>query len=106
MGILIKELSADGIPFQEYLKHLEAWKDKLPVAAYDYAIAKWHYDMTDSRCIHDAWLLFLTIKETARAKPERKSERFEIEASFLSAFESRVLHFSYKDVIQYCLATP
>lgn len=106
MGILVKELSADGMSYQDYLTYLESCKDKLPVAAYDYAKASWHYDMTDPRCIHDAWLLSFAIKEASLERPERQPERFDIEISLLSAFEDRVLKFAYEDVVQYRLETP
>jgi hypothetical protein len=106
MGIFIKELSAESMSLQEYLTYVESCQEKLPVAAYDYAKASWHYDMTDPRCIHDAWLLSFTIKEASLERPERDPERFEMEISFLSAFENRVLNFAYKDVIQYRLETP
>jgi hypothetical protein len=102
MGIFIKELSKDGMPYQEYLQYLESVKDSLPLAAYEYGKAEWHYDLSDPRSIHDAWLRTLTINEVSNERPER----YQIEISFLGAFHDRLFKFAYTGVTQYQLLTP
>ncbi len=54
--------------FKEYYQYLESVKEKLPHSAYEYAISSWHYNATDLRCPHDAWLESLDMKEISPDK--------------------------------------
>ena len=103
MGILIKTLSEDG-SYPEYLAYIQSIENKLPASAYEYAIAEWHYSLTDPRGIHDAWLQSLTI--TGVFGPDQRPQTCDIQATFLNAFCDRLLKFHYQGVISYNLQTP
>ena len=106
MGIFIKDLAKEGMSLQEYSAQVDLWKDDLPTSAYEYAKAAWHYDMQDARCIHDAWLVSCVFREASLQKPHAKPAGFDIDISFLTGLEDRVLKFSYKNIIQYSLESP
>lgn len=40
--------------YQQYQAYLESIREKLPLRAYDFATAKWHYSTDDSRGLHDS----------------------------------------------------
>lgn len=49
-------------PYREYLQSVQK---RLPTRALEFASAEWHYDVTDHRCPHDAWVQSLSIVEPA-----------------------------------------
>src|SRR5688500_18016295 len=46
-----------------YQRRLQKIKKSLPPSAAEFALAEWHYDPSDPRCPHDAWLEHVTIRE-------------------------------------------
>jgi hypothetical protein len=63
MGRFLKDLSEEATSYPEYLVYLESIKGDLPTTAYEYGKAPWHYDISNPRSIHDAWLKRLVITE-------------------------------------------
>jgi hypothetical protein len=102
MGVFIRDLSSEATSYQQYLQYLDSVKQKLLPSAYEYGAASWHYDLSHPKCIHDAWLRTLAIEEICAETPQSSN----ISATFLNAFEDRLLSFSYRDVVHYKLSTP
>lgn len=91
--------------FGAYKKYLESVKERLPLSAFEFAAAAWHYDHTDHRCPHDSWVESLTIHETGRA--ERLRDRsVRISILLLGAFHDGHLSLNYTDVHLYSLTSP
>ena len=42
--------------WSSYLKYLELNRSDIPVSAYEFAVADWHYDFRNHQCPHDAWV--------------------------------------------------
>jgi WD40 repeat protein len=88
-----------------YRKYLQSLKERLPVTAFEFATAAWHYDHSDHRCPHDSWVESLTIAEPARG--ERFQDRsLRISTRLLGAFHDGHLLLSYADVQAYSLESP
>ncbi|HEX5434392.1 MAG TPA: hypothetical protein VFY05_09165, partial [Candidatus Angelobacter sp.] len=45
---------------------------RLPVNARKYALASWHTDVTDHRCIHDAWIEAVSVVESGSGPRKEK----------------------------------
>lgn len=69
-----------------YREHLESIRDNLPVAAYEFAIAEWHYDPQNHQCPHDAWVESLVIAEPSSGK-RREKRSLEIHLRLLGAYQ-------------------
>ena len=88
-----------------YREYLQSVKDRLPVSAFEFATAAWHYDYSDHRCPHDSWVESLTIDEAARGgRLEDRSLR--ISSRLLGAFHDGHLSLDYADVQMYSLENP
>lgn len=91
--------------FAAYQQYLQANKDRFPPSAFAFAIAPWHYDISDSRCPHDSWVEELIISEPARG--ERSENRWlEISVRLLGAYHNGHLELRYVDVKSYHLDVP
>jgi hypothetical protein len=58
----VSELLEQSRAYKEYLQSV---KERLPLAAFEFVTASWHYDHWDHRCPHDSWVDSLTIHEPA-----------------------------------------
>ena len=88
-----------------YQERLRKIKRRLPLSVREYALAEWHYDFTDHRCPHDAWLEQVIIREPASG--ERSEIRsLEIEVKLLGAYHDGQIEFLYREVESYCLDQP
>ena len=76
--------------FNDYREYLYTIKTQLPKEAYEFAIADWHYDFSDSRCPHDAWLQSFEICEHIATKFENKNVTINI--SLLGAYHLSLIH--------------
>lgn len=85
-----------------YLQYLQSIRESLPISAFQFATAEWHYDHNDHRCPHDSWVESLAIKEAASG--ERGQHRsLSISTCLLGAFHDGRLLLDYADVHMYSL---
>lgn len=88
--------------FEEYFAYLKEMKTRFPINAFDFASADWHWDASDPRCPHDAWLERLEIREVEIEKGSSKRDLV-IEARFLGAYHDGYFTLKYHDVKKYNL---
>ena len=91
--------------WRAYQNRLQKIKKRMSPTVQEYALADWHYDYSDHKCPHDAWLEYVTIREPSSG--ERSEIRtLEIEIRLLGAYHDGYIEFHYKDVESYCLDQP
>lgn len=91
--------------WQAYQNRLQKIKKRMSPSVQEYALADWHYNPSDHRCPHDAWLEHLIIRELASG--ERSEIRtLQIEIRLLGAYHDGYIELLYKDVESYCLDQP
>jgi hypothetical protein len=88
-----------------YREYLQSVKERLPISAFEFAAAAWHYDYSDHRCPHDSWVESLTIDEPARGT-RLEDRSLHISARLLGAFHDGHLWLDYIDVSAYSLEAP
>jgi len=89
--------------WSRYCAYLESVKNRLPLSAYEFASAPWHYDFNDHRAPHDGWLAEAIIREPASG--ERKQYRsLEIVVKLLGAYHDGHIELKYSKVQNYSLA--
>lgn len=59
--------------WSDYFAYLKNIKSQIPKSAYEFATANWHYNPSDSKCPHDAWLEDI-IFEKCRRRPKTISD--------------------------------
>ncbi len=90
--------------WSDYCAYLESVKGQLPLSAYEFATASWHYNFEDHRSPHDGWLETLVIREPAFG--ERKENRsLELIARLFAAYHDGHIELKYSDVQSYSLAS-
>lgn len=88
-----------------YRRELERIQRKLRPNTRAFAMAEWHYDPSDPRCLHDAWLEAVTISE--RADPADAALRsLQIGVRLLGAYHNGFIELTYADVESYTLDMP
>src|SRR5277367_4486168 len=88
-----------------YREYLESTKERLPLSAFEFAGAPWHYDHNDHRCPHDSWVESLTITEPSTG--ERLQNRsLRISVRLWGAFHDGHILLDYPDVQMYSLENP
>lgn len=88
--------------WRNYQTRLQKIKKSMPPSVQEFALADWHYNSSDHRCPHDAWLEHIIIREPASG--DRLQIRgLEIEIRLLGAYHDGHLEFLYKEVESYCL---
>lgn len=89
--------------WSKYCDYLESVRNHLPVAAYNFATAPWHYDFSDHRAPHDGWVEEIIIREPATgARKEHRS--LEIVVKLLAAYHDGHIELKYSAVQNYSLA--
>jgi hypothetical protein len=78
---------------------------KLPEAARKYALAAWHCDLTDRRCIHDTWIEKIDIVESGSGGPG-DTRSLEISIRLLGAHRDRHLILKFLSVRHYTIERP
>jgi hypothetical protein len=91
--------------FAEYYRYLETVKDKMPSNAKEFAMAEWHYDLTNHKCPHDSWLESVTVREIATG-PRSEKRSIEIKIILLGANHNGYIEMTYKNVTHYLLNKP
>ena len=85
-----------------YNKFLRKNSGFFPQAAYEFAIADWHYNPSDSRCPHDAWVESLQISEKHNSETDKK-EGIKIQLILLGAYHDGQIKIQYEGVKGYNL---
>ena len=89
--------------WSKYRDYLESVRNHLPIAAYNFATAPWHFDHMDHRSPHDGWVEEIIIREPATG--ERKEHRsLEIVIKLLAAYHDGHIELKYSAVQNYSLA--
>jgi hypothetical protein len=89
--------------WSKYCDYVESLRNHLPIAAYNFASAPWHYDFSDHRAPHDGWLEEIVIREPATgARKENRS--LEIVIKLFAAYHDRQITLEYSAVQNYSLA--
>jgi len=88
--------------FQAYYAYLESVREKMPPDAFAFAVASWHYDHSDHRCPHDAWLDRLALLEPASGA-RSEIRHIDTRVSLLGAYHDGRLELEHKRVVNYCL---
>ncbi|HMW02814.1 MAG TPA: hypothetical protein PLL06_16100 [Acidobacteriota bacterium] len=91
--------------WKAYHHHLQQIAKKLRPATREFALAEWHYDPTDHRCPHDAWLEGITLREIA-GDEDKQHRRLQLSIRLLGAYHDGYLELTYDGVISYCLDFP
>jgi hypothetical protein len=88
-----------------YEEALAPIASRLPANARKYALASWHRDVTDHRCIHDAWIEAISVVEDGSGI--RKEKRaMGIVIRLLSAHQDRRLILKLPGVRRYIIERP
>lgn len=91
--------------WKAYQHHLSSYAKRLPPGALAFARASWHYDTSDSRCPHDAWLVSVHIDEGPETAPVHERS-IDIVVRLLGAQHDGHLELSYRNVLAYALDMP
>jgi hypothetical protein len=91
--------------FAAYHDYLLSIRAQLPVSAYEFAVAEWHYNPEAPQCPHDSWVKRLIMAEPASGDRQEKRS-IEIHLELLGAYHDGHIHLTYKNVKSYSLDTP
>ncbi len=97
-----QDLRAVRRQFNKYFQYLESVRERLPTSAYTFAIAQWHYNFSDSRCPHDAWLENVTIDVLSTGR-RSEGRACDIHVRLLGAYHDGYIELHYKNVLNYSL---
>jgi hypothetical protein len=100
-----KDSSKISALYERYRQYLQSIRDKMPVAAFSFATADWHYNAEDHRCPHDSWLDTLTIREPAAGERSEIRE-IEMHLRLLGSYHDGYIEITYKKVKSYSLDSP
>jgi hypothetical protein len=78
---------------------------KLPENARKYALAPWHVDLTDRRCIHDALVKQVIIVERGSGEP-KQPRSLDIAIRLLGAHRDRHITLKFPSVSHYTIDRP
>jgi hypothetical protein len=93
-----------GDSWASYRSYLESIKGQIPVEAYDFATAAWHYDPADHRSLHDAWVEELTFREGLGNGQMRAP--LSVAVRLLGPYHDGHTHLTYANVSNYQLVLP
>src|SRR5262245_5051906 len=109
MGILIEALNGDfnedRLTWDRYKSYFATIRDRLPIAAREFAEAPWHYDHEDHRCPHDGWVEHVLVSEPAKGN-RRQRRRIDIQIRLLGTHHDGHLTLRYLNVVGYCMDQP
>lgn len=91
--------------WESYQHELERIHRKLRPNTRAFAMAEWHYDYSDPRCPHDAWLEAVTISERADSA-DSALRSLQIAVQLLGAYHNGFIELTYADVESYTLDMP
>ena len=90
--------------WNDYQHYLGSIAEHLTPETLAFAIAPWHYDTSDPRCPHDAWLERLLIEETV-PDDECHLLKVNITVRLLGAYHDGHIELRYEGVNEYPLST-
>jgi hypothetical protein len=91
--------------YAAYRQEILAAGHRMPRNAFEFASAEWHYDFSDPRCPHDAWVDSIDIREPATGE-RHEVRRLEIRVDLLGAYHDGHIRLTYPGVRQYSLFQP
>ena len=91
--------------YDAYRQLIEAARGRMPVEAVEFALAEWHYDFTDHRCPHDAWVVSVNMVESASGG-RQEVRTLELRVVLLGAYHDGHIHLTYPGVRRYSLGHP
>lgn len=96
------EEPSPGSTWAKYEAELAPIAARLPANAREYALATWHCDPSDHRCIHDSWVETINVVESGEG--ERKRTRaLGLIIRLLGAYHDRHLLFKFSGVQPYAI---
>lgn len=88
-----------------YEKDVAQIAGQLPPKARAFALAPWHCDVNDHRCLHDSWIENIDVREHASgSRHEHRS--VQISVRFLGAYHDRYLTLRFSSVRRYSIERP
>lgn len=105
----LKKIWSDSNPFllqealSEYRNFLRSAGSKFPKEVFEFALADWHYDGSDSRCPKDSWLVSMNLIESPNSG-EMSIRHNAVELKLLGANHDGHLQITYHNVADYCLS--
>jgi len=90
---------------RDYRRYLETQQKRMPVRAWEFAAADWHYNPDDHRCPHDAWVNRLDVLEIAEGE-RHQNRALEIRVELLGAYHDGRIRLVYPGVTRYSLYHP
>jgi hypothetical protein len=88
-----------------YYRYVESVRERLPPAAYAFAIADWHYNTGDPRCPHDSWVDELNLDRVPSLstfnREQRQKHKLEIRVRLLGAGPDGFIELVYHGVRRY-----
>jgi hypothetical protein len=91
--------------FRDYRHYLDAQRKRMPVRAWEFAAAEWHYNPDDHRCPHDAWVNRLEVVELAGGD-RHQNRTLEIRVELLGAYHDGRIRLVYPGVTRYSFYLP
>lgn len=88
-----------------YEEALAPIASRLPANARKYALAAWHCDVTDHRCLHDAWVEAISVVESGSG-PRKEKRGMGIVIRMLGAHQDRHLILKLPGVRRYVIERP
>ena len=88
--------------WREYHDYLESVRGRMPLSAFEFATAPWHYNFADHRSLHDSWVDALVISEPARGD-RHEIRSLEIEVRLLAPYHDGITTLKYRGVVSYSL---
>jgi hypothetical protein len=85
-----------------YLAYLRANRERLPDGVRAFALSDWFHDRQNSRCLHDAWLESLTIKDFP-ASGNQDARSVEISVRLHGAYRDGFIEMTYQNVTNYLM---
>lgn len=92
-----------GIPdWPGYVAYLQGIRHRLPEQVWRFAADEGHYNLSDRRSLHDAWLMQCSVEENAQGE-RHEIRQTEIRLCFLGPWHDRHIHLHYLGVQRYSL---
>jgi hypothetical protein len=103
--ILLRDRRTDSLEefrtgWARYQEYLDSIADRLPPSARAFALAAWHYDFSDPRCPHDAWVERVEVLETGSGD-RHEVRSLQLRVRLLGAYHDGHIELMYEDVRRY-----
>jgi hypothetical protein len=94
--------SAHSILWATYEKDVAQIAHELPAKAREFALADWHCNPEDHRCLHDSWIESIVVEEKSSGDP-KQYRSVDILVFLLGAYHDRRLALKFRSVRQYSI---